>query len=134
MPLPLIYQFDVTIPAGTSQSSPLVTSTTFEPNVVDSIHWLFPNGCNGMVGIQIGARSVPIIPSVGQGWIIRSGDSAGLDTQDMHTTGDWSLIGYNNGTYNHTVHITYRVHRNVKATPRLLLVAQMPRIVGEGES
>jgi hypothetical protein len=134
MPFSIVYNWDVTIPAGTLPSAPAVIPTQFEPNAVDSIHWLFPNGCNGLVGVQIGTRTIPVIPYGGQSWIIRSGDSSGFDLSEMHTTGDWSLIGYNTGNYPHTVHLTYRVHRIVKKSPRSLLVAQMPRIVGEGES
>lgn len=134
MAFPIFYTYDVTIPAGTLPSAPLVTPTQFEPNAVDSIHWLFPSGCNGFVGVQIGTRTVPVVPYGGSSWLIRSGDSAGFDMTDMHTTGDWSLIGYNTGQYPHTVHLTYRVHRIVKAKPSTLLVAQRPRIVGEGVS
>lgn len=107
----IVYPYDVTIPAGTSKNAPLVTLTQFEPNVVERIDWLFPDGCNGLVGIRIGAQGVSVIPWNVNAWLIRSGDSGGYDVEDMHTTGDWSVIGYNTGAYPHTVHVTFRVHR-----------------------
>lgn len=111
MTFTLVYPFDVTIPAGTLPSAPLVTPTTFEPNTVERIEWLFPHGCQGTVGIQIGARSVPVIPPKVGSWIIRSGDSSGIDLEGMHDTGDWSLIGYNQGAFPHTIHVTFIAHR-----------------------
>jgi hypothetical protein len=107
----LVYQFPVTIPAGTTQAVPLVTATTFEPNVVEHIAWLFPAGCNGLVGIRIGARNVPVLPSGRANWFTRSGDSNDLAVTDMPVTGDWSVIGYNTGVFPHTVHVTFTVRR-----------------------
>lgn len=111
MPRTLVYQFAVTIPAGTTQAAPLVTATAFEPNEVEHIEWLFPHGCNGLAGIRIGARGVPVLPSGAANWFTRSGDSQGITPAGMHVTGDWSVIGYNLGTFPHTIHVTFKVHR-----------------------
>lgn len=120
MAFTLLYAFDVIIPANTAKAAPTVTLTQFEPNEVERIEWLFPDGCVGMVGIQVGARSVPILPHSKNQWLTRSGDSAGIDLEDMHKTGDWSVIGYNTGAYPHTVHVTFKVHRHTPVEPEQL--------------
>jgi hypothetical protein len=134
MTFTLVKQFAVTIPAGTTIANPLVTPIQFEPNEVESIDWLFPAGCQGLVGIQIGARSVPVIPADRTQWFIRSGDSQGFSVSGMHKTGDWSVIGYNLGNFPHTIHLTFRVHRITKAAPPKILVLGGNHIVGMGES
>lgn len=113
----LIHVFNVTIPAGTPQATPLVTPTVFPPNIVDSVEWVFPAGCNGLVGIQIGARAVQILPANAGQFFIRSGSEHSLAVDDMHDSGDWSVIGYNTGTFPHTIQVTYRVHRYVRPDP-----------------
>lgn len=114
MPVTLVYIFQVTIPAGTPIATPLVTPTTFEPNEVERIEWLFPHGCNGLVGIQIGARNNPILPPNGVNWYRASGMSHSVELQDMPVTGDWSVIGYNLGVNPHTIDVTFTVHRKAK--------------------
>lgn len=120
MPFTSIRHFDVTIPAGTLKSAPLVTLTQFAPDVVERVEWLFPPGCQGMVGIQIGARGVPVIPQTRGLFIVRSGDSSGHDLDGMHTTGDWSVIGYNTGAFAHTVSVTFRTRRHERPQPQSL--------------
>lgn len=107
----IVYPFSITIPAGTPKSTPVVVLTQFEPNEVDRVEWVFPDGCNGVVGIQIGARNVPIIPSLNTLFIVRSGDSSGYNLSGHHNTGDWSVIGYNTGAFAHTVVVYFYTHR-----------------------
>lgn len=130
----LLRIFDVTIPAGTVKASPLVILTQFEPNIVERIDWLFPDGCQGQVGIQIGARAVPVIPEQPGQFIVRSGDSSGYDLADMHITGDWSVIGYNTGSFAHTIHVTYRVRRNQQPQRLIFITDSRVGSIGIGES
>lgn len=114
MPLTLVQPFDVTIPAGTPIATPVTVLTQFAPNVVTRIEWNFPPGCQGQVGIQIGSRSVPVIPFSRAQWLVRSGESAGMDLEGMHDSGDWSVIGYNTGAFPHTIHVVFFAHRKVR--------------------
>lgn len=107
----ILHPFQVTIPPGTPQATPLVTPTVFAPNVVERIQWRFPNGCNGAVGIQIGSRNVPVIPGAKTQFFVQSGDTAGFDLEDMPDGGDWSVIGFNTGSFPHTILVTFKVHR-----------------------
>lgn len=129
----LSYTFAVTIPAGTLQSAPLVTSTQFETNEVKRIEWVFPGGCNGVVGIQIGARSVQVLPS-GQGQFhVRSGAAEGIDVEELPNTGDWSVIGYNTGAFPHTVQVTFHVNRISPKTPDTFLINDIGPYLRMGE-
>lgn len=134
MPLTIVHPFSVTIPAGTPIAAPLVTATQFAPNVVERVEWRFPQGCNGQVGIQIGARSVPVLPGDRTQFFVRSGDSQGIDLEDMHTTGDWSVIGYNLGAFPHTILVTFKMHRKVKPQRDLFILGDAAAILSLGES
>lgn len=107
--------FPALIPAGTAKANPIVILTQFEPNTVKRIEWTFPHGCNGQVGIQLGARSVPVLPGDNSQFYTTSGDTHAIDLQEMHETGDWSVIGYNTGRFDHTVQVTFLVNRIEKS-------------------
>lgn len=134
MPLTIPFTFAVTIPAGTAKTAPLVTVTRFASNIVERVEWLFPVGCNGQVGIQIGSRSVPIIPISSTQWLIRSGDSASLGVSGMPNTGDWSVIGYNLGAFDHTVQVSFVARRIESAQRSVMIVTDMSSILSYGES
>lgn len=129
-----VRQVDVTIPAGTPKASPQVTSFQFGSVIMVRVDWLFPHGCNGLVGVQVGAKSVPVIPYDRTQFITRSGDSAGIDLADMHDTGDWSVIGYNTGAFPHTVHFTFRMHAHEPAINDRFIVDNVGNILSIGES
>lgn len=122
MAVTLAYIFQVTIPPGTLQSAPLVTPTTFEPNVVERIEWLFPSGCNGLVGIRIGMRNAPVLPPNGINWYRHSGSASGITVEDMPNSGDWSVIGFNTGAQPHIIDVTYIVHRLIREPPLFTLL------------
>lgn len=134
MPATRVRVFDITIPAGTAKATPLVTLTQFPQSIVERIEWLFPAGCQGVVGIQIGARSVPVLPDNPAQFFTRSGDSSGYDVADMHDTGDWSVIGYNTGSFPHTVHVTFRMFPYVAAHRLIFVTVAGLAAVGEGAS
>lgn len=115
----LVYPFAVTIPAGTTKAVPLVTLTQFERNEVEQIEWTFPAGCNGQVGIQLGARSVAVLPTNAQQWFTTSGDTHAVDVEGMHNSGDWSVIGYNLGAFPHTIQVVFRVRRIEPQVPEM---------------
>ena len=75
-----------------------------------------------MVGIQIGARTVPVLPSNTGAFYVRSGAAQGTDVIDLPNTGDWSVIGYNTGSFNHTIQVTFTVRRIVEPPKDLMLV------------
>ena len=134
MTMTLVRHFNVSIPPGTPTASPLVTLTQFLPATVERIEWLFPAGCAGLVGIQIGARAVVIIPHNTSQFITRTGDSAGVDLDGAHDTGDWSVIGYNTGTFPHTIHVTFHTHPLTAPDTSPFILDYVDPILGMGES
>lgn len=133
MPRTLSYTFAVTIPAGTLPSAPLVTPVQFETNTVRRIEWVFPGGCNGVVGIQVGARSVPVLPSNPGQFHIRSGAAEGIDVEELPNTGDWSIIGYNTGSFQHTIQVTFHVNRITPQPKDMFLINDTAQYVRMGE-
>jgi len=125
---------DVLIPAGTPKATPQVSTFQFGTMVMQRIEWMFPHGCNGLVGIQIGARAVQILPYDRGVFFIRSGDTAGVDLTDMHDTGDWSVIGYNTGVHPHTIRVTFKMHAYEPPSKELFMVDTFGGILGMGES
>lgn len=134
MAFTVFHSFDVTIPAGTPKAAPVSVATIFPPNVVDSVEWVFPDGCNGQVGIQIGARTVTVIPADRTQFFVRSGSSTAYDLEDMPTNGDWSVIGYNTGTFPHTIRVTFRAHRMAPVRTEIMVIAMSGNALGTGES
>lgn len=111
MSITLLHSRAVTIPAGTPVATPTETGTSFPPGLVESIHWRFPGGCNGQVGIKFASSHVPIFPASITEWLVSSGDASGYDVDDFPDSGDFSLLGYNLGAFPHTIQLRYRVRR-----------------------
>lgn len=132
--LTLVREFAVTIPAGTAKATPQVTPTTFDDMVIDRIEWYFPQGSAGVVGVQIGARSVQVLPTNTGTYFVRSGDSTGFDVTDLPTTGDWSVIGYNTGLFPHTVYVTFTGKPPASEPPLVFIIDGSPLADQLGES
>lgn len=130
----IVKHFDVTIPAGTPKTKPLVVPTTFNARIVDSIRWEFPAGCNGQVGIQIGSRNLPILPLAVGEYFVHSGGASGYDVRDMPDGGDWSVIGYNTGVFPHTIRVDFRLSVLPPKTPEARYIYGATVVFGEGES
>lgn len=111
MSITLLHAPGVTIPAGTPIATPVEIPTKFAPGIVEAIGWRFPGGCNGQVGIKIASSHVAVFPSALAEWIVQSGDLGGYDVADFPDSGDFSVLGYNLGTFPHTIQIRYRVRR-----------------------
>lgn len=103
------FEFPVTIPAGTAIATPITFTTNFHQRRVDAIKWVVPPGALGVVGFYIGMRGVQVFPSSTGTWFIRSGSSGGVSTDNLPTSGDWSVTGYNTGAFPHTVYVTFEV-------------------------
>lgn len=97
----------MTIPAGTAQSSPLVTPVSFPDRVVSGVHWKVPPGPSGLMGWRLTmSNGIAVIP-VGGGWIISDDDSDTWVLSNQPTSGQWEVTGYNTDVYDHTVYITF---------------------------
>lgn len=112
------YHFDVTTPPGTTKATPLVTLCQIPQGIVRRIEWIFPGGCAGNVGMQLGARSITIFPQPSTAFIVRSGSAGEYELEGLHNTGDWSVITYNTGQFPHTIQVTF-FHGAFETAPEL---------------
>jgi len=97
----------VTVPAGTAESSPQVTEVFFPPRILTAVHWRVPPGPSGLMGWRLTmSGGTPVIPSAG-GWIVADDESAQWAVQDQPDSGRWEIAGYNTDIYDHTVYVTF---------------------------
>ncbi len=104
-----IRHYTVTIPAGTSAASPVTTALVMPARVVRAIHWRVPPGPRGVMGFRIGASGVQVIPWNTGEWIVADDESDELELQDQITSGGWQVFGYNLGSFDHSVYLTFRL-------------------------
>lgn len=114
------WEFQVTIPAGTTQAAPLVVPTRFPARRVDEITWMIPPGPSGLAGWRITMGGVQVVPANLGGWIVRDGHYSGAALAKLPTSGAWDVTGYNTGKYPHTFYVTFLV-AVLEAPPRLIV-------------
>jgi hypothetical protein len=102
-----IWPFTVTIPAGTPETAPVTVGTVFPTRIVNAIKWRVPAGPSGLMGFYVSMRTTQVFPSIPGQWIIANDESDTWDVFNQPDSGDWSITGYNTGTYNHNVYVTY---------------------------
>ena len=101
--------FAITVPAGTAQASPQVTSTTFDDGSVVRIELDVPDGHFGLTGIQILAAGAQYIPKTNGTYLIADGHDFAWDVIVTIDTGAWSVQAYNTDVYDHTFYLRFSV-------------------------
>ena len=104
----LVYEFQPLTPAGTAENAPNFVAMVFPNLEVDIIEWMVPAGPQGNLGWQIQADGVTIIPQNGT-WVITDDERGSWEVDELPVNGNWGLLGYNTGTYDHTVYIRFLV-------------------------
>lgn len=99
--------YAVTIPPTTPESAPHTERLVMNPRVVRSIRWRVPPGPRGEMGFAVGNAAQRVVPSTTSGWIITDNDADQWTLTTATTSGTWWLLGYNTGTYPHTVYLTF---------------------------
>lgn len=102
----LVYQFDPTVPNTTAESSPYTADITLPAYEVQLIRWRVPPGPQGNLGWQLWYSGAIVLPQNGL-WIIADGEWDKMELDELPTAGDWQFYGYNTGTYDHTVYLTF---------------------------
>lgn len=101
--------YAVTIPAGTAKAAPLVSALTMPARIVSAIRLRFPPGPRGMVGVAIGSGGQPVIPWNSGAWIVADDETIPWPLDGQIESGAWQLIGYNLGTYDHTIQVGFEL-------------------------
>lgn len=102
-----VFEFSVTIPAGTPRASPQVTDMTMPVGVISGVSLRIPPGPRGVMGFNLGAAGNQVFPAPGQPWLIGDDDRIDWPLANAISSGAWQLFGYNAGTYDHTVYLTF---------------------------
>jgi hypothetical protein len=100
-----IRDFTVTIPAGTAISAHFAASLAIPPRVVTQINVRVPPGPRGEVGFSIASGGVNIIPVTSGDFIVTDNEDLIYPLEDTITSGAWQLLGYNTGSFDHTLRV-----------------------------
>lgn len=118
-----VRSFQVTIPAGTTQTSPLVTSIAFPPRVVTAVKWRVPPGPSGLMGWQLTmSNGIAVIPT-GGGFIIADDDGDTWPMTGLPDSGEWEVTGYNTDVYDHSVYIDFLLTLVTQTNSQVQLIA-----------
>lgn len=101
-----VREFAVTIPSGTLAAAPYKVQLNMPARVVKQIRVRVPPGPNGVMGFAIGSAGIPVIPINGS-WIITNDATLDFPLTSYIDSGTWWFIGYNTGTFTHTVYLTF---------------------------
>lgn len=104
-----IYEFQCLIPFGTAKATPAAIPMAFPVYQVDRVEIKVPHGNNGTMGFWIGSQGQQIIPYTTGTFVITDDEEISWDLTDYPTSGSWELVGYNTGSFNHTVYVRFLV-------------------------
>lgn len=103
----LIYAFQATIPALSTQAAPYTFAMTMPVVDIQTVEWTVPPGNRGASGWALGSAGVRIIPFNPGGWIVADGYSGSWDVEGQFDSGAWEFFGYNTGFWPHTVYLRF---------------------------
>lgn len=116
-----VRKFAVTVPAGTARAAAIVFSCAIPPRVVDEIEILIPPGPRGEVGFQIAMSGRQVFPTESGAFFVTDDEIIRWPIEDANTGGDWQIIAYNTGAFNHTLELRLLARLTTTAeTPGLL--------------
>lgn len=102
-----VREYTVTIPKGTTAANPYKVQLEMPARVVVKITVRVPPGPRGHMGFAIGSAGLPVIPINAGGWIITDNATLPYVLTDYIDSGTWWVLGYNDGTYTHTIYLTF---------------------------
>lgn len=102
-----IRQFTALIPAGTLRTAPLSFEMGFPPREVETVEIRVPPGPSGLVGFALQLSGITVIPYQSDAFIVTAADYLTWPMHGYPNSGDWSLLGYNEGTADHAVYVRF---------------------------
>lgn len=103
----LLQQYTITVPAGTAKATPVTRSIAVGIATVERIRWRVPPGPRGNLGWYLAMGGVQVLPN-GQGnYIIADDENDEWVLTDLPDEGEWQLVGYNTGTFDHAVYLSF---------------------------
>lgn len=104
-----VQAFTATITAGTPINSPMTVTLNVMAGVIDAIKWRVPSGPRGNLGWILAMGGVQVIPENQGNYIIADDDTDTIQISGLPDSGAWQVIGYNTGSFNHTIYLDFHV-------------------------
>lgn len=110
-----VLQFVATIPANTPTSALHTVDLDLDNWVLEQLDLEVPPGPAGLMGFYVANNGVQWIPASAGTFLIWDDVQQSWPFSDQPDASGWSIVGYNTGTYDHS--ITVRFHVNPPAQP-----------------
>ncbi len=110
-----VYQFTVTIPAGTLKTAPQTTDLNIDGWDLETLDLEVPAGPAGLMGFYIANNGVQWIPQGPDEWLVWDDRQKSWPFTEQPNASGWQVVGYNLGDYDHDVIV--RMHVNLPPDP-----------------
>lgn len=98
-----VFQFGSLIPAGTPQATPVTVPISLDNWSLESIDLEVPPGPAGLMGFYVANNGVPWIPNDTGDFLVWDDVIQSWAFEDQPNASGWAIVGFNTGTYDHTV-------------------------------
>jgi hypothetical protein len=105
-----VLQFAVTIPPNTLPGAPATIPLALDNWDIESIDLEVPPGPAGLMGFAIFNNGVQWIPATAGQWLQWDDVQASWPFEDQPNASGWSVVGYNEGFFPHTVTVRFHVN------------------------
>jgi hypothetical protein len=102
--------FDITVPAGVTQASPMRFTTSFQQGDVIEIDVKVPPGPSGNVGFFIGCGGSQYVPRTPGTFVIPDNDYLVWPMANAINTGAWFVTAFNTDLYSHLIQVAFHVN------------------------
>lgn len=116
-----VLQFAATIPAGTTKASPYTVPLALDNWEAEAIDLEVPAGPAGLMGFAVFNNGEQWLPLPAGTWLVWDNVRETWSLYGQPNASGWQIVGYNTGTYDHT--ITVRFHVNPPSTTQILPTA-----------
>ena len=103
----VVRRFTATFPAGTAKATPVTVNMNFPPMEVEEIEVVVPPGPLGQMGFKIGQAGNQVFPFTPDDYIVTDNETLKWPIEGANTSGAWQVIGYNVGTFNHSIEVRF---------------------------
>lgn len=101
------WQQVATCPTGYGYGNPFVANVGVPPGPVAEVRCRVPPGPAGTFGFALGMAGNQVFPSHGQNFIIADDETFTYVPPNSLTSGAWQVLMVNDGTYPHSVYLTF---------------------------
>lgn len=105
-----VLQYPVTIPPDTLRTAPATIKLPLDNWEIESIDLEVPAGPAGQMGFAIYNNGVQWIPASVDTWLVWDDVQQSWLFEDQPNGSGWSVVGYNEGFFPHTVTVRFHVN------------------------